>query len=517
MREKLREAILADTQAPSSLSTLAANADQWIAGWLGALEGAGLLRPLNEAAPIRENPKVISLNATLATGILLAKAGDNYRTQADIVGFFAKVQQWYGDTAKFAGDTSAVKNGIEYYELREDSDGNMVEVPVPKLADPAAFDINAAHDTHFINFNVFAGGNTELEYLRHIGVLDEKFRPVSAQALNLTQYLQQAAGQNAASNALISVRGPQAALGEDGSSYVPADTALPYTVSFTNPTEHGVQQLRIVSEIDADLDIRTLRLGDLKLGDINLHLPIDRTNFQGDFDFTGSKGYILRVSAGIDASTRIATWLLQAIDPDTGEVLQDTTRGLLLASTDASTTNADVLKRGFVSYTIQAANTAISRADITASARVFVDAAPPIDSAKNTLKLDANAPTTALTVTSKGNDQQGNPNYDLSWTATDDASGIKSVTVYVAENGGDFKIWLRQIDPARTQATFIGETGKTYEFLAVATDKAGNREAASLVNAVLPDDGSRQEVLDALGVNQTLSSNGRVAISGGGS
>ena len=241
----MRDAILADAQAPSGLSTLAADQDQWVTGWLGALESAGLLRPLDEAPPIRENPKVVSLNATLATGILLSKAGESYRTQADILGFFAKVQQWYGDTAKYAGDPDAARAGIDYYETRKDSEGNFVEVPVPKLADSQAFDMSAAQDTHFINFNIFAGGSTELEYLRHIGVLDAEFKPVSAQALNLSQYLQQTAQQSADANALVSVRGPQAVTGSDGNSYVPTDVALPYTVSFTNPTEAGVGQLRL--------------------------------------------------------------------------------------------------------------------------------------------------------------------------------------------------------------------------------------------------------------------------------
>ncbi|HET6719725.1 MAG TPA: CARDB domain-containing protein, partial [Rhodocyclaceae bacterium] len=75
---RLRTAILADTEAPSNLTTLAADEAQWVSGWLGALEVAGLLRPLDEAPPIRNHPEVLSLNATLATGILLAKGGEIY-------------------------------------------------------------------------------------------------------------------------------------------------------------------------------------------------------------------------------------------------------------------------------------------------------------------------------------------------------------------------------------------------------------------------------------------------------
>jgi len=502
--KKLRSAILADTTAPSALATLAADEGQWVSGWLGALEAAGLLRPLDEAPPIRDNPEVLSLNATLATGILLGKGGDSYRTQADILGFFAKVQAWYGDTAKYAGDPDAAKAMIDYIEVREDGEGGSVEIPVPVMAEPEAFELNASHDTHFINFNIFAGSRTELEYLRHIGVLDQEFNPVAGQTLNLTQYLQQAAQQNVAANALVSVRGPQAVLGDDGNSYVPADTALPYTVSFSNPTETPAGQLRIVTQLDANLDPRSLRLGDLKIGDINVHLPTDKANFQGDFDFTASKGFVLRISAGVDASTGVATWLLQAIDPDTGEVMPDATQGLLARSADASQTDAEQQKRGFVSYTIRSADTVVSGAEITASARILLDAAPPIDSDVISVKLDAKAPQTTLKVTSLGNDAQGAPMFDVQWRATDDASGIKSVTVYVAEEGGDFKIWQRQVGPDITQAMFTGVAGKHYEFLAVATDKAGNREAASVANAVLPDDGARQDVLDALGVNETV-------------
>ncbi|MBU3058495.1 hypothetical protein, partial [Pseudomonas indica] len=227
-------------------------------------------------------------------------------------------------------------------------------------------------------------------------------------------------------------------------------------------------------------------------------------NFQGDFDFTATKGFILRVSAGVDASTGIATWLLQAIDPDTGEVMQDATRGLLVASAGASQTQAEQQTRGFISYTIRSADTAASGAEITASARILIDAAPPIDSEVVSARLDVHAPQTALAVTALGNDTQGAPTFDVRWTAIDTASGIQSVTVYVAEDGGDFKIWLRQVGPDTTQAVFTGVAGKHYEFLAVATDKAGNREAASVANAVLPDDGARQAVLDHLGVLETL-------------
>ncbi len=69
--------------------------------------------------------------------------------------------------------------------------------------------------------------------------------------------------------------------------------------------------------------------------------------FQGDFDFTQTKGFILRVSAGVDLQTGTATWLLEAIDPLTGLVITDPSKGLLPPN------NAEGAGAGFVTYTIE--------------------------------------------------------------------------------------------------------------------------------------------------------------------
>jgi len=506
---QLRNAILADTTAPDNLTILASDQTQWVQGWLGALEASGLLRPADQAPAIRSDELVISLNATLASGILLSKAGDEYRTQADLISFFGKVQQWYGDTSKWAGDPAATVAQIDHYVERVILDtGEVIEVPVYKLVDVTTLDQHATQKTQVIDFNVFAGFEAEVEYLANQGLVtkgsNNQWVAVGAQALNLTQYLQLAAIHEAEASKTASIRGPQGIPDVSGTIFVPASTALPYSVGFNNPTNHALGQLRILTELDPSLDMASLRLGDLKLGDINIHVPGNKAAFQGDFDFTATKGFILRVSAGIDASTRIATWLVQAIDPDTGDVMHDITRGLLAPASDPTKVTTPAQLRGSVSYTISASSTALSGATITSSARIIFDDAPPIDTGSVSNKLDAVAPTTTIAATALGVDAQGVPSYDVQWQAIDDLSGIKHVTVYVAANGGDFKIWQRQVSPDVSQALFIGEAGSTYEFLAVATDIAGNMEAALIANAVLPDDGSRQAVLDGLGINDSV-------------
>ena len=104
--------------------------------------------------------------------------------------------------------------------------------------------------------------------------------------------------------------------------------------------------------------------------------------------------------------------------------------------------------------------------------------------------IDGVAPTSTLT------SQRLSPtsgDYNVKWSALDDVagSGVKHVTVYVAEDGGDFRIWLKQ--SSETAAVYQGTAGHQYEFLALATDQAGNRELPPATLQV-PDDGSRADL-----------------------
>ena len=117
---------------------------------------------------------------------------------------------------------------------------------------------------------------------------------------------------------------------------------------------------------------------------------------------------------------------------------------------------------------------------------VAVDIAAPLDTEKLTQLIDGAAPTTTLTASPLS---PGSSDYQVRWSSGDDAggSGVKHVTVYVAEDGGDFVIWQRQT--TATSAVYQGRAGHTYEFLALATDNAGNRERPP-AGVQAPDDGS---------------------------
>ncbi len=469
--EKLRLAVLADDTANAALINLASDASAWRLGYLGALEAQGVLRPENEAPPIRTDPKLQSMLSVLSTGILFGPNGQQVRSTGDLIGFFAQIHQWYGDEPGTLSE-------IDHYEHRE-NDTYSYDIPVPALADFSDYNLNAEQATHFANFNVYVAW-VPFEGRGASGGTVPDIAAVSSSseltALDFSNFYSQAAGMGE----LATITGPQ---GFDADQFLPARQVLPYTINFANAESSATRpgEIRIVTTLDPDLDAHSFRLGDIKIGDIEVHLPDNRALFQGDFDLTNAKGFILRVSAGIDTEQGTATWLLQAIDPETGEVIQDTSKGLL-APNDAQGNG-----RGSVSYSVRSETGLETGAKITATARVLFNTMAPQDTTLLIQTLDAAAPTTVLTA-EKINGTAAD--YNVSWTATDDVagSGIAHVTVYVSQDGGEYKIWLRQT--SETTGVYQGAAGHSYKFLALATDNAGNTERPP-VGIYAPDDGSQ--------------------------
>ncbi|MFO7898428.1 MAG: CARDB domain-containing protein, partial [Planctomycetota bacterium] len=465
--DRLREAILADPDASPALVTLAADETTWQQLYLAGLEEAELLLPADDVPPIREHPPIVSLMATLASGIVAGPAGSEVITGGSLVGFFEKVREWYGHDPDQLAD-------VDYI----DKHGN----PVPELPTFHEFDLGLSRPTHYEAFRVYvpwipfedrgAGLPPDFQIPGIPAAGEDEPAP-----LDFSGYFESEAGHRG----LASITGP---LTVDTGGFVPTGQPLPYTIHFQNAAGATTRpaEIRIVTELDDDLAARTFRLGDMRIGDIDIGVPDGRAVFQTQIDFSETKGFVLRVSAGVDVAAGQATWLFQAIDPTTGELLQDPAQGLLPPN-DAQGNGA-----GFVGYTVEAADDTPTGAEIDASARVIFNTAPPEDTPTLTHVVDGVAPASELTVAAVS---PGSDNFRVAWDASDDeaGSGVGHVTVYAATDGGEFAIWQRQVPGAAGSAVFEGEPGRTYEFLALATDVAGNQEQPPF-GVTATDDGS---------------------------
>ncbi len=448
----LRTSILADRTAPTALQNLAADQATWENLYLAGLEQAGVLLPDGATPPIGQDPLIMSVMATLATGLLEGPAGSGIISGGNIAQFFSELLTWYGNNP----DQTAP---VSYYNDHDN--------PVAVLPTASQYDLGALSPTNFEDFNVYVPWVSWDQRAN----LPPSFQITSVQEVNgqpvipldLSQYVNNA-GQD---TGLASMTGPFTA---EDNGYIPAGQALPFTVNFQNDPSATTTpgEIRITTQLDPSLDPRTFRLGDIQIGDIDIHIPSGMGLFQGDFDFTQTKGFILRVSAGVDLQTGTATWLLQAIDPLSGLVITDPSKGLLPPN------NAEGAGAGFVTYTIQPLQGVATGTTMTATATVLFNNVAPQDTAPLTYTFDTVAPTTKLTVSQVGN----NPNYQLQWSSADDAggSGVKSVTLYVSEDGGTYQVWQSQVTQASGTMIYQGQAGHTYSFLALATDVAGNQE-----------------------------------------
>src|SRR5262249_10278449 len=128
----------------------------------------------------------------------------------------------------------------------------------------------------------------------------------------------------------------------------------------------------------------------------------------------------------------------------------------------------------------------------------------PEDTAPLTYTLDSLAPSTSLVVRPVA----GTSNYDLTWNVTEEAggSGFKSVTLYVAVDGGQYQIWQRQLTSPSGELVYVGLAGHRYQSPALATDTAGTRDQPPM-GLVAPDDGSRPDLGSTPSVGSTTPPN----------
>ncbi len=443
--ERLRQGVLSDADATPALQILASDAATWRDGFLAALEEAGLLRPDGEAPAVRETPRVVSLIAQLSEGLVFGSAGDEIVSEGDLVSFYAAVRDWYGSDE---GMTAPIAR----YDVRQPPLDPSYAVPVPALPDAADYDLGLSGQTTFAAFNVFApwtgAGATDVPDFGSDATSGELAQ------LELKSYLEAAAQEG---GTLI---GP---LGAGSDNWVPEGYDLPHKIVYTQPelSVEATTQLRVVTRLDDGLDARSFRLGGVTIGDIALSVPAGRAFHQVDLDLTASRGFVLRASMGIDIAARTATWLFEAIDPETGETIDPAkTEGLLRAGEALN-----------VLYSARAADDAVSGRTILADARIITDSNAPVDTATFRYRLDRTPPVTTYSVT----DVAGSSDHELRWTATDEGSGVAGVTIYVSEDGGDYRAVATNIPGDRY--THSGVAGVEYEFLVLATDMAGNREA----------------------------------------
>lgn len=260
----------------------------------------------------------------------------------------------------------------------------------------------------------------------------------------------------------------------DGSAsqYVSGTVPLAYNVGFENEPTATLPAANVVVTDQLDptkVDLSTLSLGTISFGTNVINLPNGSTNYNTTYNLNSSLS--VRIQGSLDSSTGLLKWTFTSIDPSTGQPPTDPTIGFLPPDTDG------IVGQGSVLFNVMPKAGQTTGTQVTNMATVVFDANAPINTKTWMNTLDVDAPVSAVAALPATQvAPSGTVAFTVNWSGTDKGSGIASYTVYVSDNGGAFTAW--QSGVTTTSASYTGTAGHTYGFYSIATDGAGNVEAA---------------------------------------
>ncbi|HEY1685428.1 MAG TPA: RHS repeat-associated core domain-containing protein [Tepidisphaeraceae bacterium] len=244
--------------------------------------------------------------------------------------------------------------------------------------------------------------------------------------------------------------------------------AFPYEITFENDPDASApaKVVTITQQLDANLDWTTFQLGTIAFGSQTITVPTGLMSFNTTVSVSDTLS--VNIVASFDEATGALTYTFTSIDPTTGDIPSGALDGFLPPDDAAGD------GYGYVTYTINPKSGLSTGATINAQASIVFDNNAAINTPNVLNTIDAVAPTSTIAALAA---TQSSANISLTWSGSDDAggSGIANYQIYVSVDGGDYTVWQTT---SATAAVFPGSFGHTYSFYSIATDNAGNIEAA---------------------------------------
>ncbi|MEM6691033.1 MAG: Ig-like domain-containing protein, partial [Planctomycetota bacterium] len=265
-----------------------------------------------------------------------------------------------------------------------------------------------------------------------------------------------------------------AGFGPEG--FIQGEQRLDYLIRFENidTATASAQEVFITHPIDDDFDLSTFELTSFGFGDLSVEIPQGRDQFETLIDLRDSLGLLVQFDAGIDLSTKVASWTFRAIDPETGDLVSDPFAGFLPPNVNPGE------GEGFVGYSIRSKTALSTGARLDAEATIVFDLEDPINTPPIFNTIDADEPTSQL---SPLPEITNTLEFPISWTGEDGfGSGVASFDVFVSEDNGPFELFADNITD--TGINFIGQDNRRYEFVVLATDNVGRVEDKLIVAEV---------------------------------
>ncbi len=262
---------------------------------------------------------------------------------------------------------------------------------------------------------------------------------------------------------------PNNKIGPNGAGdmhYTAGIDAAGYLIHFENDTSATAPAIfiNVTDQLDmSKFDVSTFRLGTIAFGDTAVTPPPGLKQWSTTVKLPGEDRFEVRIYAGVDEASGLASWQLMAIDPNTGQYPSDATAGFLPPN------NNPPEGEGSIFFTVSPKPDLPSGTQLTNKARIVFDVNDPIDTPEWVNKLDYDTPSSKINPLKS----QSDTSFTVSWKGSDATSGVSDYLIYVSTNDGPFTLWKSTSD---TSATFSAIADSSYAFYSVARDLAGNLE-----------------------------------------
>lgn len=283
---------------------------------------------------------------------------------------------------------------------------------------------------------------------------------------------------------------PNAKVGAQGAGpaqHISGAEPLRYAIFFENlaTATAPAKVVQITDQLDPTrVNLRTFRLGPITFGSTVITPPQGLSTFTTDVDLQPERNLVVRVEAHLTLDTGQVTWTLTALDPVTLQPPTDPLTGFLPPN------QSPPEGQGVVVFTVMPHPELPTGTEVHNQATIVFDTNPPLDTDIWRNTLDTTTPTSQVLPLAA---VQQSLDFAVQWSGTDLGAGIKDYTIFVAEDGRPFTVWLR--DTPETSGRFVGQHGKTYAFYSVARDHTHNLETppgisdtTTRIAVVLPGD-----------------------------
>jgi hypothetical protein len=218
--------------------------------------------------------------------------------------------------------------------------------------------------------------------------------------------------------------------------YVNDTTPLSYQITFENsPTATApAQTVEITDQLDpTKVNLATFSLGPITFGNELLTPPAGAPSYSTIVNLQPENDLLVEVNAGLNAATGLVTWSFTSLDPATRKPTTNPLAGFL--PPDVNPPEGD----GTVYFSVQPNSELATGTQITDSANITFDTNAPMGTSQWLNTIDATTPTSSVAPLPS---VEASSPFLVSWSGTDQGSGIASYWIYYSEDGGPWTVWL---------------------------------------------------------------------------